>query len=169
MGNNSAVEATGQGRVQFEDESFENVLHIPRLSVNLISMYQMTHIGMGRKVEFTLDSLRIYDMQINLKIASGKVNDQSRLYTFFDFVPQLDSIFLLTHANEESRIWHGRFGHLNFRYMQKIKKQGMVKGLSAIEFSNGVCNGCALGKHQQVKFKKWHAWRASSPLELVHS
>ena len=43
MGDNSAVAATGKGRVQFEDGSFENVLHIPRLSVNLISVYQMTH------------------------------------------------------------------------------------------------------------------------------
>ena len=122
MGDNSAVAATGQGRVQFEDGSFENVLHIPRLSVNLLSVYQMTHTGSGRKVEFTPDSVSIYDMQTNLKIASGKVNDQSRLYTFSDFVPQSDSILLLTHANEESRIWHERFGHLNFRYMQQLSK-----------------------------------------------
>ena len=108
--------------MQFEDGSFENVLHIPRLSVNLLSVYQMTHTGSGRKVEFTPDSVSIYDMQTNLKIASGKVNDQSRLYTFSDFVPQSDSILLLTHANEESRIWHERFEHLNFRYMQQLRK-----------------------------------------------
>jgi len=39
-----------------------------------------------RKVEFTHDSVRIYDMQTNLKIASRKVNDQPCLYTFYDFV-----------------------------------------------------------------------------------
>ena len=77
-------------------------------------------------------------MQINLKIASGKVNDQSRLYTFSDSVHKSDSILLLTHANEESRIWHERFGHLNLRYMQQLRKQGMVKGFSSIDFSNGV-------------------------------
>ena len=53
--------------------------------------------------------------------------------------------------------------------MQQLSKQGMVKGLPTIEFSDGVCNGCALGKHPQEKFEKGHAWRASSPLELVHS
>ena len=117
MGDNSLVAATRQGRVQFKDGSFVNVLHIPRLYVNLLSVYQMTHTCSGRKVEFTPDSVSIYDMQTNLKIASGKVNDQSHLYTFSNCVPQLDSILLLTHANEESRIWHERFGHLNFRYM----------------------------------------------------
>ena len=88
MGDNSAVVETGQGRVQFKDGSFENFLHTPRLAVNLLSVYQMTHTGSGRKVEFTPDSVSIYDMQTNLKIASGKVNDQSRLYTFSDFVSQ---------------------------------------------------------------------------------
>ncbi|MBO1695070.1 GAG-pre-integrase domain-containing protein, partial [Bacteroides uniformis] len=70
------------------------------------------------------------------------VNDQSHLYTFSDFVPQSNSILLHMHANEERRIWHEIFGHLNFRYMWKLSKQGMVKGLLTIEFSNGVCNGC---------------------------
>ena len=75
MGDNFAVATTGQGRVQFKDGSFENVLHIPRLFVNLLSVYQMTPTGSGRKVEFMPDSVSIYDMQTNLKIASRKVND----------------------------------------------------------------------------------------------
>ena len=53
--------------------------------------------------------------------------------------------------------------------MQHLSKQEMVKGLPTIEFSDGVFNGCALGKHPQDKFEKGHAWRASSPLELVRS
>ena len=73
MGGNSAVEAIGQGRVQHKDVSIENVLHIPRLYVNIILVYHMTHTGTGRKVEFTPDSMGIYDMQTNLKIAFGKV------------------------------------------------------------------------------------------------
>ena len=80
--------AIGQARVQFEDGSFENVLHIPRLSLNLLSVYQVTHTGTRRKVEFILDSMRIYDMQTNLNISSRKVNDQSRMYTFSYIVPQ---------------------------------------------------------------------------------
>jgi hypothetical protein len=36
-------------------------------------------------------------------------------------------------------------------------------------FSKGVCQGCVLGKHPQEKFEKRKAWRASSPLEVIHS
>jgi hypothetical protein len=53
--------------------------------------------------------------------------------------------------------------------MQQLNKQGMVKGLPNIHFSEGVFQGCILGKHPQKKFEKGEAWWASSPLELVHS
>lgn len=79
MGDNSTVQATRQERVQFKDGSFENIYHIPRLFVNLTSMYQMTHIDTGRNLEFTSCSMRIYDMQTNLKFTPNKVNDQSRM------------------------------------------------------------------------------------------
>jgi hypothetical protein len=31
-------------------------------------------------------------------------------------------VMLLTHTNDESRLWHERFGHLNFRYLQQLSK-----------------------------------------------
>jgi hypothetical protein len=45
----------------------------------------------------------------------------------------------------------------------------MVKYLLDIQFSDGVCQGFILGKNPQEKFEKEKAWRASSPMELVHS
>jgi hypothetical protein len=39
MGGNSSVEVTGKGRIELTNGSFENVLHIPKLSVNLLSVY----------------------------------------------------------------------------------------------------------------------------------
>ena len=53
--------------------------------------------------------------------------------------------------------------------MQQLSNQGIVKGLPTMKFSNGVCEGCALGKHPEEKFPKGISWRASSPLELVYS
>jgi hypothetical protein len=45
----------------------------------------------------------------------------------------------------------------------------MVTSVPNMHFSNGVCQGCVLGKHPQEKFEKEKAWRASSPLELIHN
>jgi hypothetical protein len=107
-------------------------------------------------------------MQTNSRVATGEVNHQSRLYTFSEFI-EPDSALLLTHADESSRIWHERFGHLNFRYMQQLSKKILVDGLPDIHFSKGVCEGCVLGKHPQEKFDKGKSQRASAPLDLIHS
>jgi hypothetical protein len=46
--------------------------------------------------------------------------------------------------------------------------QDMVTRLPQICFSDGVCLGCALGKHPEDKFNKGKAWRSSKVLEPVH-
>jgi hypothetical protein len=41
MGDNSPVKVTGKGRIELINGSFENVFHVPKLSVNILSLYQM--------------------------------------------------------------------------------------------------------------------------------
>jgi hypothetical protein len=77
MGDNSSIKVTGNG-------SFKNVLHDPKPSVNLLFVYQMTNSGTGKKFIFTPNSMDIYDMQTNSRVATGEVNHQSRLYTFLN-------------------------------------------------------------------------------------
>jgi hypothetical protein len=153
MGENSYVEVIGKGRIELTNGSFENVLRVPKLSVNLIYVYQMKNSGTKNKFIFTPNSMDIYNMQTNSRVDTGEVNHQSRLYTFSEFI-EPDSTLLLTHADESSRIWHERFGHLNFRYMKQISKKILVDGLLDIHFSKGVCEGCVLKKYPQEKFKK---------------
>jgi hypothetical protein len=107
-------------------------------------------------------------MQTNSKVSTGEVNHQSKLYTFSEFI-EPDSALLLTHADESSRIWHERFGNLNFRYMKHISKNGMVDGPPDIHFSKGICEGCVIGKHPQEKFDKGKTQKDSFPLDLIHS
>jgi hypothetical protein len=83
--------------------------------MNLLSVYQITQ--KGKNVEFTSDSVSILDMHDNSVIAIGEVDHKSRLYKFTKFADHNSSL-LLTHVDDSSRVWHERFGHLNFRYMQ---------------------------------------------------
>jgi hypothetical protein len=39
MGDNSPIEVTEKGRIELTKGSFENVLHVPKLSINILSMY----------------------------------------------------------------------------------------------------------------------------------
>jgi hypothetical protein len=123
MGGNSPFKVTDKGRIELTKGSFENVLHVPKLSINLFSVYQMKNFNTGKKFIFTPDAVDIYNMQTNSRVATGEVNRQSRIYTFSKFI-EPDSALLLTHADESSRIWHERLKKLNFRYMQQIRKKG---------------------------------------------
>jgi hypothetical protein len=168
MGDNSDVEVTGKGRIELTIGSFKNVLHIPKLYVNLLSMYQMMNSDTGKKIIFTPNSADIYNMQTISMVATGEVNHQFILYTFSEFI-EPDFSLLLTHADESSRIWHERFGHLNFRYMKQISKKILVDSLPYIHFSKGVCEGCVLIKHPQEKFNKGKSQRDFAPLDLIQN
>jgi hypothetical protein len=74
MGDNSSIEVTGKGRIELTNGRFENVLHVPKFSINFISMYQMTNSGTGKKFIFTPNFMDIYDMQTKSKIATGELN-----------------------------------------------------------------------------------------------
>jgi hypothetical protein len=168
MGDNSVVEVIGKGRIELTNGSFENVLHIPKLSINLLFVYQMMNSGTRKKFIFTPNFVDVYDMQTNSKVATSEVNHQCRLYTFSKF-SEPDSTLLLTHVDESSMIWHERFGHLNFRHIQQLSKNKLVDGLPDIHFSKGVCEGCVLEKHPQEKFYKGKSHQAFVPLYLIQS
>jgi hypothetical protein len=53
MGDNSPVEVIDKGRIKLTNGSFKNGMHVPKIFVNLLSMYQMTNSSTGKKVIFT--------------------------------------------------------------------------------------------------------------------
>jgi hypothetical protein len=55
--------------VEIHNGSFENCLHVPNLSINILSFYQITQIG--KRVEFTSDSVTLLDMHDNSIIVVG--------------------------------------------------------------------------------------------------
>jgi hypothetical protein len=49
MGDDTPVEVCGKGIVSLEGGYFDNVLHVPSLSMKFISIYQITHSGSRKK------------------------------------------------------------------------------------------------------------------------
>ena len=70
---------------------------------------------------------------------------------------------------DESWLWHFRFGHLNFGGLKLLHTKNMVKGLPLIDKPERVCEGCIFGKKHRETFLVGKAYRACTPLEILNS
>ena len=59
MGYDSQISAAGIGSVKIHHGEFKNVLYIPSLATNLLSLYQMTHTCSPKRVTFDSGSIEI--------------------------------------------------------------------------------------------------------------
>ena len=59
VGDDTKMEVEGKGNIEMETGEFKDVLYVPNLSSNLLSVYQITHLGDGHKVEFLPDSVQV--------------------------------------------------------------------------------------------------------------
>ncbi|KAL8152976.1 hypothetical protein V2J09_010736 [Rumex salicifolius] len=56
--------------------------------------------------------------------------------------------------NDDSWLWHLRFGHLNFGSLEQLSKKEMVRGVLVIPQPDQLCTGCLLGKQFRKSFPK---------------
>ena len=118
MGNNAALPVCEKGSVCIQDGIFNDVLYVPSLSTNLLSIFQITSRKSGKIVEFTADSIFIQDRVIGGLIAIGIVDSSSRLYTFSHFFPPSPS---LEHVSSHSKEHHVvQSGYLNLCIVPEI-------------------------------------------------
>ena len=57
LGDNSLTDSMGKGSIYIDHGSFNNVLYVPGLASNLLSVYQMTHTGYPKKVILSPDDV----------------------------------------------------------------------------------------------------------------
>lgn len=85
MGNNTYMKVCGKDSIDIGERKFNDVLCVPSLTTNLLSVYQITHGAQGKIVEFTPDCVYIRDMETRDVIATRVVDHDSRLYSFSHF------------------------------------------------------------------------------------
>ena len=147
MGDDSQIISKGKGTVKLEHGIFFDVLYVPSFASNILSVYQMTHTEVPKRVTFILNDVEITYISFGKLVATEIANHHAKAYEFSKFVANAKPTALLTHHNEVSRLWHEIFCHFNFKYLQKLQKNSMVEGLPAIKTYGGICKGCIVGKH----------------------
>ena len=74
MGDDYELQTRGIGRIDLDHGFFSDVLYVPDLAANLLSIYQMTHIGEPKTVIFTTDFVEIYKISTDQVVAVGYAN-----------------------------------------------------------------------------------------------
>ena len=82
----------------------------------------MTHTGEEKRLNFTPYMVEIAEISSNQVIAIGYADHHERMYKFSNFLPTSNDQALLSHVNENSKLWHERFGHMNYKYLQELQR-----------------------------------------------
>jgi hypothetical protein len=86
FGDDRSLSVVGYGTIQVDNGNFNDVLCVPCLSCNLLSIYQITHSGEGKIVEFSPNQVVIKDLKDPKHfLATGIADDITRLYKFDNF------------------------------------------------------------------------------------
>ena len=140
-----------------------DVLYVPKLSYNLISVAKASQ--KGKIVKFTKSACYILDNKHKMVAKATRVGILYQL----DYKPNFEQASLAEKSDSKEDIWHKRFGHLSVGGLQKLACEKLVDGFNFDSSKQlNFCETCPQGKQHRTKFSPSNT-RAKEPLGLVHS
>ncbi|GJT53854.1 putative ribonuclease H-like domain-containing protein [Tanacetum coccineum] len=101
-----------------------------------------------------------------------KIPRQDNMYSFDmkNIVPKDSLTCLVAKAtSEESMLWHKRLGHINFKNINKLVKENLVRDLPLKRFENDqTCVACLKGKQHRASCKTKAFNPITKPLFMLH-
>ncbi|KAM2467223.1 hypothetical protein PS1_009053 [Malus domestica] len=168
MGDGNIVKATGRGTLVINTKKgrrcIREVMLVPGLDENLLSVGQMMEHGYFLLFGGTV--VEIYD-DISLSNLVTKVEVKNRSFPLV--LKYLEEVAKKASVTSSMKLWHKRLGHLNMTSLQNLQKDEMVQGIPKMDQCNETCEGRVFGKHHRDSFEARKAWRATKPLEFIHS
>ena len=168
FGDNSTISVMGKGWVTIQTKenvthTISNVLFVPDLKTNLLSVGQLLEKGYAISIKDGV--CRIEDAKLGL-IAQVNMT-VNRMFPLY--LHNTTHSCLSAKLKDVSWLWHFRYGHLNFGGLKTLQQKNMVTGLPSITAPAEVCEECVVSKQHRNPFPHGKSWRASRPLELIHS
>ena len=146
--------------------SLKNVLHVPKLTCNLLSVSKLSRDSNCRVI-FSKYHCVFQEQNSGKMIGSAKLIDG--LYYFEDEESknkeaQGFSSISSTQVKDQIMLWHHRLRHPSFPYLKKLFPS-LFKGLNCSEFH---CENCILSKSHRTIYPS-RPYQASKPFYLIHS
>ncbi|GJW39497.1 putative ribonuclease H-like domain-containing protein [Tanacetum coccineum] len=172
-GNPKGGKITGKCTIKTGNLDFKNVYFVRELKFNLFSVSQMC----DKKNSVLFNDTECIVLSPNFKLIDEsqvllRVPRKNNMYSvdLKNIVPKggLTCLFAKATSNE-SKLWHRRLGHLNFKTMNKLVKGNLVRGLPSKLFENDqTCVACQKGKQHRASCKSKTENSISLPLHLLH-
>ncbi|GJV85818.1 ribonuclease H-like domain-containing protein [Tanacetum coccineum] len=156
-GNPKGGKITRKCTIKTGNLDFENVYFVRELKFNLFSVSQMY----DKKNSVLFNDTKCIVLSPNFKLIDEsqvllRVPRKNNMYSvdLKNIVPKGGLTCLFVKAtSDESKLWHRRLGHLNFKTMNKLVKGNLVRGLPSKLFENDqTCVACQKGKHHRASF-----------------
>ncbi|GJR80367.1 putative ribonuclease H-like domain-containing protein [Tanacetum coccineum] len=165
---------TGKGRIRVGNLDFDSVSFVKELGhFNLFSISQIC--DKQHKVLFTETECLVVSPDFKMPDENQillKVPRQHNMYSFDMKTPALtkDYACLIAKAtSDESKLWHRRLGHINFKNLNKLVKGNLVRGLPSKVFRNDhTCVACQKGKQHKASCKAKLERTITEPLHTLH-
>ncbi|GJV74379.1 putative ribonuclease H-like domain-containing protein [Tanacetum coccineum] len=164
---------TGKGKIRTTKLDFDDVYFVDELKFNIFSISQMC--DKKNSVLFTETECLILSPSFKLLDESQVVLRAPRKDDVYNLdlkniVPSGGITCLYANATaDESKLWHRRLGHVNFKNINKLVKGHLVRGLPSKVFVNDhTCVACKKGKQHKASCKAKLERIIRKPLELLH-
>ncbi|GJS38636.1 putative ribonuclease H-like domain-containing protein [Tanacetum coccineum] len=158
-GNPKGGKITGKGTIKTGNLDFKNVYFVRELKFNLFSVSQMC----DKKNSVLFNDTECIVLPPNFKLIDEsqvllRVPRKNNMYNvdLKNIIPKGGLTCLFEKAtSDESKLWHRRLGHLNFKTMNKLVKGNLVRGLPSKLFENDqTCVACQKGKQHRASSTK---------------
>nr|GEX46075.1 putative ribonuclease H-like domain-containing protein [Tanacetum cinerariifolium] len=158
-------------------ETYPNSLTSRSMMEGMLHLRDELKVMCDKKNSVLFIDTECFVLSPNFKLADEsqvllKVSRKNNMFSFDmkNIVPQKDLTCLLAKAiNDESMLWHRRLGYINFKNINKLVKDNLVRGLPSKRFENDqTCVACLKGKQHKVSFKSKIHNSISQPLFMLH-
>nr|GEW18281.1 integrase, catalytic region, zinc finger, CCHC-type, peptidase aspartic, catalytic [Tanacetum cinerariifolium] len=147
FGNDHFAAIMGYGDLQMGNILILHVYYVKGLDHNLFSVGQFCDLDL--EVAFRKHTCFVRNLD-GVDLLSGSRGSSLYIVSMADMM-ESSPIFLLSKASKmKSWLWHHRLSHLNFGTINKLAKQGLVKGLPKLKYTkHHLSLACQMGKRKK--------------------
>ncbi|CAN1279836.1 Retrovirus-related Pol polyprotein from transposon TNT 1-94 [Linum perenne] len=167
FGDNNKSRIMGKGTIGNKlQPTFHNVLFVPNLKHNLLSISQLC--GIQNRVVFEANFCRIERISDGKTLFTGTRNGNIYTINMKNQEAFHEKCFSAFKSSLEF-LWHKRFGHISSARIAKLQSLRLVRGLLVLKTTKDFfCDACVKAKQTKTSFKSISSISTEKPLDLLH-